>query len=55
MEEVSKLSIKSDMPKLNREDFIPDEELLSLGKTIPAFSQEEIDKDPRLSGILSER
>lgn len=53
VEEVLERSVMSDTPKLNREDFIPDDDLLSLGKTIPAFTQEEIDRDPRLSCILS--
>lgn len=40
-------------PKLKREDFIPSEEILLLGETIPSFTQKEIDDDPKLAYILS--
>lgn len=42
------------IPKLKREDFAPGKEILSLGETIPAFSEEEIDKDPKLAYLLAE-
>ena len=42
------------LPKLKREDFIPSQEILQLGSTIPAFTQEELDNDPKLAYLLSE-
>ena len=42
------------LPKLKREDYTPSQEILQLGRTIPPFTQEELDNDPKLAYILSE-
>ena len=42
------------LPKLRREDYTPSQEILQLGRTIPPFTQEELDNDPKLAYLLSE-
>ena len=42
------------LPKLKRKDYLPSREILQLGSTIPAFTQEELDNDPKLAYLLSE-
>lgn len=42
------------LPKLKRKDYAPSEEILQLGRTIPAFTQEELENDPKLAYLLSE-
>lgn len=42
------------LPKLERKDYLPSREILQLGSTIPAFTQEELDNDPKLVYLLSE-
>ena len=52
VESVLEHAVKVDVPKLRREDFLPDEEILSLGKTIPPFTEEELKADSKLAYIL---
>lgn len=42
------------LPKLKRDDFLPSQDILQLGRTIPSFTQEELDNDPKLAYLLSE-
>ncbi len=53
VEELLENATTPKMPKLSREEFAPTEEILRLGSTIPSFSQEELDEDPKLAYILS--
>lgn len=53
VEDLLESEVFPSMPKLKREDFQPDEQILRLGKTIPAFTEEEITNDPKLAYILS--
>ena len=51
--ELNKL-LGSEFPKLSREDFIPGENILALGKTIRPFTAEELEADSKLAYLLSE-
>lgn len=42
-----------DFPKLKREDFQLDAEILKLGETIPSFTEKELSKNPKLAYLLS--
>ena len=53
VEDLLESAVFPSMPKLKREDFQPDEQILRLGKTIPAFTEDEIANDPKLAYILS--
>lgn len=41
------------IPKLKREDFQLDAEILKLGETIPSFTEKELSKNPKLAYLLS--
>ena len=51
VEEVLERDVTLVFPKLKREDFQPDEELLAIGREIPPFTKEELESDPRLAHI----
>ena len=53
VEELLESAVFPSMPKLRREDFQPDGQILQLGKTIRDFAEEEIAADPKLAYILS--
>jgi len=47
-------ALNANHPHLDRADFLPTDEILRLGRTIPPFTQEELDNDPKLARLLSE-
>ncbi len=53
VEDLLEKAITPTMIHLRREDYLPDEKILRLGKTIPAFTKEELARDPKLAYILS--
>jgi len=54
VENILEKTTAPDFQQLRREDFLPGPEILSLGKTIPDFTREELDNDPKLAYLLSE-
>ena len=52
VEEVLERDVALVFPKLKREDFQPDEELMAMGLHIPEFTKEDLENDPRLAHIL---
>ncbi len=54
VEDILDNTTKPRLPKLKREDYLPSQEILQLGHTIPAFTKEELDNDPKLAYLLSE-
>ena len=52
VEGVLERAVSAEVPKLRREDYLPDEDILSLGQTIPPFSEEELKADAKLAYIL---
>ena len=53
VEELLEKAVAPAFPALKREDYLPDERLLRLGKTIPAVTEEQLAEDPKLAYILS--
>lgn len=51
-DELSKIA-DAGLPRLSREDYRPSDRILSLGKTIRPFTQEELSADPKLARLLS--
>ena len=54
VEEILHKAVSLNHPHLDRADFIPTDEILRLGSTIPAFTKEELENDPKLAHLLSE-
>ena len=54
VEDLLEKSTEPTLQVIKREDFKLSPEILALGKTIPAFTREEIDRDPKLAYLLSE-
>ena len=53
VEDLLEKAVKPSFPALRRKDYLPDERLLKLGDTIPAFTAEQLARDPKLAYILS--
>ena len=54
VEEILEKAMAEPLPKLRREDYLPGDTILQLGKTIPAFTREQLEADPKLAYILAE-
>ena len=54
VEDVLEKEVADELPRLNREDFVKNNRFLALGKTIPAFTKEQLDSDPKLAYLLGE-
>lgn len=54
VEDILEREVEDEFPKLNREDFLRNNEFLSFGKMIPEFTREQIDANPVLAHILGE-
>ena len=52
VEDLLEKDVADEFPRLDREDFVKDNEFLAFGKLIPEFSQEQIEADPKLAHIL---
>lgn len=52
VEDLLEKDVSDEFPRLDREDFVKDNEFLAFGKLIPEFSQEQIEADPKLAHIL---
>lgn len=52
VEEVLERDVELVFPKLRREDYPPDEELMAMGLPMPEFTKEDLENDPRLAHIL---
>lgn len=54
VEDVLEKEVADELPRLNREDFLKDNEFLSFGKMIPDFTKEQLEENPILAHILGE-
>ena len=52
VEEVLERDVELVFPKLRREDYPPDVELMAMGLPMPEFTKEDLENDPRLAHIL---
>ena len=54
VEQLLESATETAVPQLSRAGFMLDQEFVALGKTIPAFTKEEIERDPKLAYLLGE-
>lgn len=54
VEMVLEREIEKDFPRLNRKEFVKENEFYKFGKMIPPFTEEQLERDPKLRHILGE-